>query len=241
MKYNFIFKNVYSYDIPSCHYNILKNSGYDVSEIPTNSKIERNTFIGKLMKDDKDLSKFLRKTTKQIIDFYIDSNFIKQTDILLRQYDGFYTSKYLNLNLKSDLPAKLELQNLYDIFIFSINKKMYLGVDYSKNEYLIKGVPLNYDEMKIIYRKILNLNFLNVKSIFNQLKKIQLYISNSDKIKLYSIPVGDDEYKIFFKDMGEIILTKKALKLVDISEIDKEKYFQLYLEPFFKSIVYHVL
>lgn len=241
MAHKYIFKNVYSYDIPSCHYNILKNSGYDISDIPIENKLERNTHIGMLMRDDKNLSKFLRSTTKKIIDFYIENNFLKQSDIILRQYDGFYTNKYLNLNIKNDLPAKLELKNLFDIFIFSINKKMYIAVDYTKNEYLIKGVPFNYDEMKHIYKKILNLNFLNLKSIFNTLDKIKYNILNSEKVNLYAIQIDRNEYKIFFKDMGEIILPRKSLKLVDLNEVDREKYFQLYIEPFFKSIVYHIL
>jgi len=242
-KYNFIYNNVYSYDIPSCHYNILKNSGYDVSEINEHDKKERNTQIGLLMKDDKNLTKFLRDTTKQIIDFYIENNFINKNEIILRQYDGFYTTRYLNLHLKHNLPAKLELKNLYDVFIFSINRKMYLGVDYNKDSYLIKGIPFKYHEIENLYKKILRSNFLNIRSIFNKLQKLKLYILNSDKIQLYAIPVDDDktEFKIFFKEIGELIISKQSLKLIDPSEIDKYKYFQIYLEPFFKSIVYHTL
>jgi len=240
-KYTFLYNNVYSYDIPSCHYNILKNSGYDVSDIDEHDKIKRNIQIGILMQNDPQLTKFLNDTTKNIIDFYIENNFIKTTDIILRQYDGFYTTKYLNLNIKNDFPAKLELKNLYDIFIFSINKKMYIGYDYDKDKYLIKGVPNKYTEIEMLYKKILRCNFLNIRSIFMKLQKIKNYILTSDKIRLYAIPVNKSEYKILFKDIGDIIVPSQSFSLIDHHEIDKYKYFQMYFEPFFKSIVYSIL
>jgi len=237
-KHQYIYKNIYSYDIPSCHYNILKNSGYDVSHINPDNKFERNKEIGLMMRGDKELTKFLRSTTKEIIDFYISNNMITQSDILLRQYDGFYSTRSLDITLENNFPAKLEFKNLYDIFIFSINMKMYLGNDCYNNELLIKGIPARYDEIDNIYKKILNINFLDIKSIINYLKKYKDYVMNTDKLKLFMIPTDSNKVKIFLKDIGEINISKKTIDMIDEDDIDRKKYFQLYFEPFFKAIIY---
>jgi len=237
-KHQYIYKNIYSYDIPSCHYNILKNSNYDVSHIDPVDKFERNKAIGLMMRNDSDLTKFLRKTTKEIIDFYISNNSMAPSDILLRQYDGFYSTKSIDVNIKNDFPAKLEFKNLYDIFIFSINMKMYLGIDCYNDSLLIKGIPSRYNEIDNMYKKILNINFLDIKSIINSLKKYKDYIMTTDKINLFMIPLDDDKIKLFLKDIGEINISKKTMDMIDDDEIDREKYFQFYFEPFFKAIIY---
>jgi len=235
----FIYKNIYSYDIPSCHYNILKNSDYDISHIDPNNKIARNIAIGKMMINNPTLIKFLRNTTTEIVDFYINNNFLSPKDILLKQYDGFYSTKSINTNIIHNFPAKIKLKNLYDIFIFSINKKMYLGLDCHQNDILIKGIPARYDEIDKFYKKVLNINFLNSKSIVQTLKKLKYYFFNTDKINLFMIPT-EKKYKIFTKEYGELTFSKKAIDLMGIDEIDRIKYFEIYLEPFFKSIIYHV-
>jgi len=236
-KYQYIYKNIYSYDIPSCHYNILKNSGYDVSHIDSENKFERNKEIGMMMRGDRELTKFLRNTTKEIIDFYISSNSLAPSDIILRQYDGFYSIKSLNLNLEHDYPATLEFKNLYDIFIFAINMKMYLGIDCYNDSLLIKGIPARYDEIDNLYKKILNINFLDIRSIVKSLKKYKDFIYFTDKMKFYMIPI-DDKFKLFLSEMGEVILNKKTVHMIDMEDIDREKYFQIYFEPFFKAIIY---
>ena len=242
MKNNkFLYNNVYSYDIPSCHYNILKASSYDISHIDPSNKLERNKAIGMMMRGNEKLTKFLRSTTKEIVDFYITNNFLKPSDIILRQYDGFYSTKSLNINLKHNFPVGLEFKNLYDIFIFSINKKMYVGIDCHKDEILIKGIPSRYDAMDKIYHKILNINFLNIKSIVQSLEKYKAYVLDNPKKELFMIPSKDRKFRVFLKSYGDIVMSKKALAMIDVDEIDRYKYFELYLEPFFKSIIYETV
>jgi hypothetical protein len=236
---HFIYKNIYSYDIPACHYNILKSSDYDISHIDKDNKFERNKAIGIMMRDDPELTKMLRSTTKEIVDFYISNNLLSPSDVILRQYDGFYSTKSLNLNLVHNYPASLEFKNLYDIFIFSINKKMYLGLDCHNDELLIKGIPSRYDEVDALYKKMLNINFMDVRSIITSLQKFKKTIYTNDKIKFYMIPVKD-KFKIFLSDLGEVNFNKKTVKMIDVEDIDREKYFQLYFEPFFKSIIYEI-
>jgi len=240
-KHQYVYKNIYSYDIPACHYNILKNNkDYDISHIDPSDKLKRNTEIGMMMRNDPSLTKFLRKTTKEIIDFYIENNFLKKSDILLRQYDGFYSTCSINVDIPNNFPAKLEFKNLYDIFIFSIySNKMYIGIDCYQDKLLIKGISNRYKEIDKIYKKILNINFLSVKSIVQNFKKIKKYFLNTNNKKLYMIP-KNDRYMLYMKDYGEIGFNRKAIDLIELDEIDRYKYFQIYIEPFFKSIIYEI-
>ena len=52
-----VLKNIYVYDIQACHYNLLIKFGYDVSNLNKDNKTERNTQIGKMMREDSNLSK----------------------------------------------------------------------------------------------------------------------------------------------------------------------------------------
>ena len=71
---NLILKDIFLYDIEACHYTIMKNLGYDMSKIPYENKLERNTQIGKMMRENPRLTSILRKTTESTIDEYILKN-----------------------------------------------------------------------------------------------------------------------------------------------------------------------
>jgi hypothetical protein len=235
----FYYQSVYSYDIPACHYNILKNSGFDVSHLPVDDKFERNKLIGLMMRDDKNLTKFLRQTTIKVIDYYIETNEIKKSELLLRQYDGLYTTKKLCLKHNPIFPIKLELKNFYPIFLFSICKTMYIASD-DKNNLLVKGVPDKYPEIENFYQQLLTINYLSKKSISVSLNMLKEKLFSDDNLALFLIP-NDRGFKLYLDDFGEMIISKKAIKMVDINEIDKYQYFSLYLEPFFKAIVFDLL
>jgi len=227
---------VYEYDIPQCHYNILKINGYDISDIPFEDKFERNKKIGLMMRSNPRLTKFLRETTTSIIDGYIKVNELKESDILLRQYDGILVRK--RFALTDEMQLSLKLKHYYTKFIISFDRNMYIAM--SGGDVVIKGIPHLYPKMEKYLNKILHINFLNVNSIATLLKKIkeEFYSSN---INLFMIPSIKDKYEVILKNVGQVSITESAVKigLVDLQMIDIDKYFESYLVPFLRSIVFH--
>ena len=66
-----IIRDVFSYDIEACHYNLLAKFGYDMSNIDRENKLKRNIQIGKIMRYNETIKSQLRDTTAKIIDDYI--------------------------------------------------------------------------------------------------------------------------------------------------------------------------
>lgn len=230
--------DVYLYDIEACHYNLLKIFGYDVSHLPENNKDIRNIEIGKMMRDDKELSKKLRTSTESIIDFYLEQNALKKEDVILRQYDGILTKSKLKIEDGGMLP--LHMRKHFDVFIISVNRDSYIART-TTNKFYFKGIPYLNEPLKEFYKDICNLNFMNKKSIFVGLQKIKNRFLNSIDNNLFAIFNKEDKCSIIIKSFGEIEISKQALSIMDSSDIDKERYFLFYLSPFIKSIVIEFL
>ena len=88
-----VLRDIYSYDISTCHYNILKKYGFNLSKINKDDKITRNIQIGQMMKSNSQITSLLRNTTNSLIDEYINKNGIEEDDIVIRQYDGMIITK----------------------------------------------------------------------------------------------------------------------------------------------------
>jgi len=226
-------RNLYSYDISSCHYNILKNLNYDVTKIDKDDKIKRNTQIGILMKNNPQLISVIRSTTDSIINEYLLRNKISEYDLIIKQYDGFITTKLLKENLSQYLP--IQLKSIFSIFIISSDRTMFIATD--GNEITLKGIPYKYNEMDQIYKKILFINYSNRESIFISLQNIKDEIMTSKNPLLYCIPTGEKKFNIFLKQYGQFEISDTILKIIDTTDIDKERYFNYYLKPFFESII----
>jgi len=226
-------KDIYSYDISACHYNILKNLNYDISKIEKDDKLKRNIQIGLLMRDNPKLTSVIRTTTESIINEYILRNKVSENDIIIRQYDGFITSKLLKETTDQYLP--LDLKTVFSVFIISSDRTMFIATD--GNQTSIKGIPYRYDEMDKIYKKILFINYANKSSIFIELQKIKDEIFNSTNYLLYCIPTEKGKFNVFFKKYGQLEVSSSAAKIIDTNDIDKEKYFDFYIKLFFDSIV----
>lgn len=233
-----ILRDIYSYDIQACHYIIMKKIGLDVSNIDEKNKKERNIQIGKLMRKNPQLTSTLRSTTKSIIDEYILRNDIKDEDIILRQYDGIIITKILRETNINDVA--LVLQKQFQIFISSIDRKMYIAYDNQYNT-TIKGVSFRYPEMDKIYQQICKINYANKDSIFRNLQRIKDKFIESTNVRLFAIPINEKEYTIFLNGYGELKATKQTLNILDHKDINKEKYFKFYIEPFTKSITIEFL
>jgi len=237
MKFNdncrLFLRNVYSYDIPSCHYSILEKIGIDISDIDKNIKETRNIRIGQMMKGNSRLSKMLNKVTNSIISEYLHINNVKNEELLLRQYDGVILTKRLEKTATQSLP--LNLQTIFEVFIISFDRNKYIAYDGEK--ITVKGVSYRYEEMDKIYKKMLKINFSIKEIIFKSLQKIKDEIIFGENPKLFCIPTLNNKFVVFFKRYREIEISKPTIKLIDLSDVDRERYFNFYLLPFTKSIV----
>lgn len=227
-----ILKETYLYDIEACHYTIMKKLGMDLTGLDPNDKTQRNIEIGKRMRDNPRLTSTLRTTTESIIDEYILKNRIEDDQIVIRQYDGIITTKMLRITDVQHVP--LDLRNRFLIFIISIDRKTYIALD-SENKITIKGVAFRYPLMDKILEKICKINFANKSRIFINLQKIKDDFLKSNNPYLFGIP-STKGYNIYLKGYGQLEVTESTLKIMDPDDIDKQRYFKFYIEPFTKSI-----
>jgi len=231
---NLFLRDVYSYDIESCHYTILKRKGLDISWINKDNKLERNTQIGKWMGRNQRITSLLRNTTNSIIDDYINKNNLKSEEIILRQYDGLIITRMLRE--KTNQEISLDLRNIFQTFISSYDRKMYIAFD--GKETFIKGIPYRYKEMDAIYKKLLNINFLNKTSVFRGLEKIKNDFLNSNNPYLFCIPTNENnKFNVFLYGYDQMEISKQTIKLLGTEDINKKKYFDFYIKPFAQSIV----
>ena len=229
-----ILNEVYVYDIESCHYTLMKNNGFDLGDIDPEDKLGRNIAIGKMMQQNPRITDFLRTTTIALIDEYITANEIEDDDIVIRQYDGLLLTKLLHKNNIQSIP--LNLRKTFDVFISSIDKSMYIAMTTSQ-DVSIKGVPFRYPHMDAIYKKICQLNFANKIALFKGLENIKRLVLDTTNIELFAIPNKNNRFSIFLLGYGEIEVSPGTVKLVDTDEIDKMRYFDIYISPFTKSII----
>ena len=225
-------KDLYYYDISSCHYQLLKTIGIDVSNIPKDDKIKRNTMIGLMIRENARIGNTLRSMTVSIIDEYISKNNLKDNEIILRQYDGFISTKKLRI---TNLNISLDLHHTFVYFIISYDRKWYIALD-NNNDIIAKGMPHKYDEIVKIYKKLLNLNYANKKAIFIGLDNIKKEVLKSSDTKLYCIPTSESQYNIFLKNYGEVEISPGMVDIMDTDDIDRDKYFNFYIRPFTESI-----
>lgn len=228
-------KNVYVYDIESCHYNIMKSLGLNLDGIDPTNKLERNIAIGKRMQKNPSLTKLLRQTTEKIINEYIRVNDVRDSEILLRQYDGIILNRTLRITDLKGIP--LNIRKHFIIFISSIDRRKYIAMN-NCHEVTIKGMSHRYDEMDSIYKRICSIvDYANKESIFRNLQKLKDYIMTTDNIDLFAIPSKSNKFNVYLKEYGQLEVSKQVLKIMDTSDIDRKKYFDFYIAPFTKSIV----
>jgi len=231
----FVLSGVYLYDIEACHYTIMKKMGLDMPGVNKDDKTQRNIEIGKIMRRNPKLTSILRTTTASILDEYILKNDITEQDIIVRQYDGILTIKKLRQTNIGHIP--LDLRKVFETFIISIDRNSYLALDGNK-EITIKGVPYRYNSMDRMLEKLCKINFTNKQAIFLSLQNLKNEILNSEDPVLFAIPIKENTFSIFLRVYNEVEVTEPTLKIIDTQDINKEKYFKFYLEPFTKSIVF---
>ena len=229
-----VMRDVRIYDIEACHYTILKNRGFDLSHIDMNDKLGRNIKFGQMMRDNPRLTSLLRNTTESIINDYITTNRIKDNEIVIRQYDGLILTKKLDITNIGHVP--LEMRQVLNIMICSIKRNSYISID-SEENLKIKGVAHRYDAMNEVYRQLCLTQDVTAIARFERLQKIKDDFFSSDDSKLFGIPNRNKKFNVFLLGYGELEVSESTLKIMDTEDIDKEKYFKFYIEPFTKSIV----
>lgn len=229
-----VLRDLYLYDIEACHYNIMKKLGFDMNEIDADDKLGRNIRIGQMMQENPRLTSILRNTTKAIIDEYINKNNVKEDQIVLRQYDGIILTRTLKETSLKQTP--LDLRKTFQIFISSIERNKYIALDNS-NKTTIKGVSFRYPEIDIIYNQICRSVDLNRESMFKRLQKIKDNFMCSKNAKFFAIPSKNNKFSVYLKRYGEIEVSPQTIKIMDTEDIDKERYFNFYIQPFTKSII----
>jgi hypothetical protein len=232
---NLVLKDVFLYDIEACHYTILKNLGYDMSEINYEDKFERNKKIGQMMRENPRLISQLRTKTETTIDEYILKNNVVEDEIIIRQYDGLLLTRGLRETHVTEIP--LELRRSFEIFIMSINRTKYIARD-NRGKTSIKGIPFRYPQIDDLYERICKINFSNKSAIFKTLHKIKHQFLNSTDPFLFGVPLKNGKFNIYLKTYGEMEISKPTIKIMDTDDIDKQRYFDLYITPFTKSIIY---
>lgn len=227
-----VLKDVFLYDISSCHYVTLEKLGFDLSKIDKNDKKKRNIQIGLMMKENPRITSVLKTVTNSTIDEYLTRNNVKKEELILRAYDGIITTKKLKI---IDRYIPIDEREYYECMIISSDRQKYVARRYE--ELTIKGVSYLYSEMEKIFKRLTKIEFAKKETIFTTLQKIKDEIEYGENLLLYCIPLKDDKYLVFLKGYGEIQISESMIKILDINDIDKEKYFELYLRTFCESIV----
>lgn len=228
-----ILNNIYLYDIISCHYRILEKNGFDLSGIDKENKEQRNIKIGLMMRDNQEITNLLRNTTKEIVDRFIQINNIKEEQIILRQYDGLLLTK-LCKNILSDISP--EFRKDFDKFIISITRNQYIAL-FESSKIEVKGVSHKYPYIESLYKKLLMSNFLSKDCTFQTMQDIKKEILTNENPSDFCINIDSEKYIMFIKKYGQIEITENMAEIMDPTDIDREKYFTIYMIPFFKSIV----
>jgi len=235
-----IVRDVFSYDIVACHYNLLEKFHYNMTNIDKGDKLKRNIQIGKIMRDNESIKTRLRETTARIIDDYISFNELREEDIIIRQYDGLLTTKRLVDTEKSVLP--IVLQNRYDIFLISIERGMYIAFDNLKKRVKVKGVPSMYEGIQKYYEKLVRIvDIVNISRVLDNLDKLKKSFYDETDMNIFAIPVDENDVEIMFKAFGQIKVKRNTLYYMTEDEVDKEFYYDFYLHSFIQSVVLEIL
>lgn len=226
-----ILSDLYLYDITACYYNILKNIGWDLTNINYLNKTQRNIEIGILQKNNPTLSKFLLNEVTKIIDYYIEYNRISYNNIIVRQRDGFISQKKL-LNTSCSIPLDLRCNILR--LILSSDRKIFLYIT-DDNKVIIKGITNKLIDSSV-YNLLLNINYNSKRTISKSIESIKQIFFSCTNIRWYGWE-NSKGYAIPIKHQGIINLNKSAISMIEIEDIDKEYIWRHYIWIFLSSVI----
>lgn len=225
-----VLSNLYAYDFSSCVYNLLKNLGWDVSNINSEDKYERNLKIGLMRRDNPSLSVYLEESMERLIDYYLNINNIEEDDVILRQKDGVVLSKNLQI-LDKTMP--LDFRGIISRFIFSLDRRKWLII-YNTGEVEIKGVKNNlYD--KSVFDLFKKLNYTSKTELANSLEGMRRLIFSNGK-KSWHVLEEEGEYIVPIKNTGYIKLRQSTIASLSLDDIEKRYLWEDYIWVFVESL-----
>lgn len=233
-----IMRDLYYYDIVAAFPTIMGKQFYDFKDIDLENKEERSKFVGIQQINNPQLSSFLNQSVKNIIDYYIRDNELKDNDIIFRQKDGIITTTRLTNNSQF---IELKMRNMLSLLIINTKRDCMLYYDDFGN-LSVKGVSHYYKALDAIYKKIFEFNFYNIKILMQQMENLKYKVLNPtfDNISLYGIQhKGEEEYTFMLKDNKSIKV--RDVDYVDPSKIDTWKYFNHYFKVFLDPIYLEVI
>lgn len=103
----------------------------------------------------------------------------------------------------------------------------------------VKGVPHYYHSLDCIYKKFLDLDFYNTKTLMEQLNFLKKKVIEPTDISLYGIEKEAGVYHFMLK--GNKSMKVKDMDYVDLNDIDTWKYFNFYFKIFIDPIYLEVM
>ena len=225
---------MFYYDVVSAFPTILQQQHYNFDGIDLSNKEERNIFIGKQQRDNKNLSSFLNNSVSSIVDYYLTVNEVDEDEIIFRQKDGFILTRKLLVNNQF---IEMKLRKIITMMIISPDRSKMIYFD-DLGDLEVKGVRYYYPRLNDIYSMIYSINFYDKKMMFQQLQYLKNRVIYNDDIMFYGIKKDEKTY-IFVTKTGTI--TVHDIDFVDPDTIDRQKYFDFYFKPFIDSIYLEVV
>lgn len=226
-----ILSNLYEYDFSACYYNILKNIGYDLSNINFEDKEQRNIQLGLLQKNNKKLSEFLYSKTKDLIDIYLSENSIEKEDVIWRQKDGIILTKPLS---KLNISMKIDYRGYISKLVSNMTRNRILLI-YNGKSVTVKGVP-NKPIDTSFFDLFLNLDYTNKKHMIDTLEDMRIRVLKSNNIKWF-IRENENRFYIPIKEIGLIEIHKSTFNSIIPDDIDKNFIWTDYIWPFVQTIM----
>ena len=228
-----VLSDLFEYDFSACFYNLLKNIGWDLSQINYDDKTLRNVQIGKLQKEHPALSNYLITNTDKLIDFYLTANNLTNDDVIIRQRDGIITTKPLQ---KINLTMPIDFRSMILKLIISKDRKKWLMVK-NNGDVRVKGIS-NKPIDTSFYDAFKHFNYCNKTTLINSLEKFRTSISNSNNISWVSFKGEDDaSFLIPIKNEGLIKFRKSIINMIDPNEIETDFIWNDYIWPFAESLI----
>ena len=239
-----IMRDLYYYDIVAAFPTIMKRQFYDFKNVSLDNKEERSKFVGIQQIDNPQLSSFLNESVKNLIDYYLRVNEIQKSDVIFRQKDGFISTKKLANN---DKFIELKMRKILSLLVIDIKRNCMIYFD-DFGEMDVKGVSHYYHGLDVIYKKIFEFDFYNIKTLMKQMEYLKQKVINAteENINLYAIERQVDKlgkglqtyYTFMLKDNKS--MTVRDVSYVNPKNIDTWKYFNHYFKIFFDPIYVEV-
>jgi hypothetical protein len=170
--YSFLINRmIYEYDLEHASISVMRSSGLVADEIidwlETLPKHERVVNTGLLLKENRELNKFLIPEIDRIVNIFIEKNKLEDSDILLVRRDAVFiidkrphvtVIDNYNFRLKNKFDTFINIDRQIKLFYYSLDQKITTSGNFKLpdvvNDFLC-------EVLDNIYTKNLDLNFIN--------------------------------------------------------------------------------